>query len=152
MCFVSGYSNTLYYLTVLMQFHNNRSPDEHMDVLQKIMNQIRCVNSTTDVQRYEELMRLKEYLDYRIRSQEYEANIAAANGNAEELRAKYVKGKLDKFDNAEKSRAEQDKWGWSPLYRIFKEWPLPNFQKSPWTHTQEEWLELEKALLENVST
>ena len=104
-----------------MQLHNNRSPEEHMAVLQNIKNQTRCFNSPSDVQRYEELMRLKDYLEYRIRTREYEAKLAAANGNAEELRSNYVKVKLDKFDTAEKNRVEQDKWGWSPLYRIFKE-------------------------------
>ena len=152
MCFVSSFSNTMYDWTGLMQFQNNRSPKEHMVVFQKIKNQIRCFNSTLDVQRYEELMRLKDYLDYGIRTQKYEANLAVANGNAEELRSKYVKAKLDKFDDAEKSRAEQEKWGWSPLYCIFKEWPLPNFPKPPWVHTQNEWVEIEKTLLENVSS
>ena len=66
-----------------MQLHNNRSPEEHMAVLQNIKNQTRCFNSPSDVQRYEELMRLKDYLKYRIRTREYEAKLTAANGNAE---------------------------------------------------------------------
>jgi hypothetical protein len=90
-----------------MQFQNNCSPEEHIDVLQKIKNQIRCFNSPSDVQRYEKLMWLKDYLDYMIRIQEYEANLASANGSADKLHAKYVKTKLDKFDDAEKSRVEQ---------------------------------------------
>ena len=68
------------------------------------------------------------------------------------MRSNYVKAKLDKFDTGEKIRAEEDKWGWSPLYHIFKEWPLSNFPNSPWAHTQEEWVRLEKTLLDNVST
>ena len=123
-----------------------------MAVLQKIKNQIRCFNSTSDVQRYEELMLLNDYLDQRIRTQEYKTKVAAANGNVEELRAKYVKAKLDKFDDAEKCRAEQEKWRWSPFYRIFKEWPLSTVPKSPWAHTQAEWVEIENALLDNVSS
>ena len=123
-----------------------------MAVLQKIKSEIRCFNSTSDVQRYEELMRLKEYLDYRLCLQEYEANIAAKYGNAEELRAEYIKAKLDKFDTAERSRAEEEKWGWSPLYQIFKEWPLSKAPSSPWAHTQEEWVQIETLLLEDVST
>ena len=64
------------------------------------------------MQRYEELMHLKEYLNFRIQTREYEAKVAAANGNIAELRSQYVKDMLEKFDNAEKSRAEQEKWGW----------------------------------------
>ena len=134
-----------------VQFQNNRSPGEHMKLLQQIKNQLRCYNISTDVQRYEELLRLKDYLEYRIRQHEYEATLLAANGNAEELRIKYVNEKLDEFDDAEKIWAEQEKWGWSPLYRIFKEWPLQNFQKAPWSHTQGEWARLEATLLENCS-
>ena len=104
------------------------------------------------MQRYEELMHLKDYLSFKIQTREYEAEVAAANGNVAELRSAYVKDKLDEFDNAEKSRAEEEKWGWSPLYRIFQKWPLPNFRKSPWMHTQDEWEEIEKLLLENVAT
>lgn len=138
--------------TVFVQFQNSRSPEEHMVVLPKIKDQIRCFNSTWDVQRYEKIMRLKDYLVYRLQKHEYEANLAAANDNAEELRSKYVKDKLNKFDAAEENRAEQEKWGWSPLYRIFKEWSLSNFPQSPWAHTQEEWASLEAILMANVSS
>ena len=134
-----------------MQFQNNRTPEEVMDVLQKVKDHLRCFDSNSNVQRYEEIMRLKDYLDYRLRAREYEATVAALIGNAEELRAKYVKAKLEKFDIAEKSRAEEEKWGWSPLYRIFKEWSLSNAPMSPWAHTQEEWAEIENKLLVNVN-
>lgn len=123
-----------------------------MALLDKIKAQIGCFNSPSDVQRYEELMRLKDYLNYRICIREYEAKVAAAHGNVAGLRSQYVKAILDAFDDAERTRIEQEKWGWSPLYRIFKEWPLPNFQNSPWAHTEEEWVELEECLLSNVST
>ena len=152
MCLVSGFTNTMYDWLGLMQFQNNRSPEEYMVVLQKIKNRIRCFNSPSDVQRYEEFMCMKDYLDYRIRTQEYEANLAATNGKAKKLWSKYVKAKLEKFDNAEKNRAEQIKWEWSPLFCIFNEWPLSNFPNSPWAHTQDEWAEIEKTFLENVST
>lgn len=104
------------------------------------------------MQRYEELMRLKEYLFYLMRIRVYESNLAAAHGNIAELRSNYVKGKLEEYDNAEKSRVEQEKWGWSPIYRILKEWPLPGIPSSPWAHSHEEWVEIEKTLLETVST
>ena len=131
---------------------NSRDPVEHIALLSKIKAQIGCFNSTYDVQRFEELLRLKEYLTYRIRTRVYEANVAAAHGNIAELRSNYVNGKLTKYDNAEKDRAELEKWGWSPIYLILKRWPLSNFPSSPWSHTQEEWVEIEKTLLENVST
>ena len=135
-----------------MWFHNNRNPDDHIALLQKIKAQICYFNTRDNMQRYEELMRLKDYLSYRICLREYEANLAVAHGNINELRSKYVNDKLDKYDNAEKNRAEQEKWGWSPIYRILKEWPLSNFRTSPWAHTQDEWGEIEKILLENIST
>ena len=135
----------------MLQVKHNRSAEEVVAVLQKVKDQIQCFTSTVEVQRFEELMRLKDYLDYRVRLREYEASIAAANGNADKLRAKYVEAKLAKFDEAEKIRAEQEKWGWSPLFRIFKEWPLPNFPTSPWAHTHEEWAAMETALLAQFS-
>ena len=135
-----------------MQLQNNRSPEEHMAELMKIKDQTGCFNSSEDNHRYVELMKLKDYLEYLLRKREYEKSLAAANETAEELRSNYVKKKLEKFDNAVLIRAEQDKWGWSPLYSIFKEWPLSNFPKSPWSHTQEEWATLEQTLLANVST
>lgn len=131
---------------------NNRSLDEHMVLLEKIKAQVRCFNNPLDIQRYEELVRLKDYLNFRIRTREYEAIVAAANVNVAELRNQFVQKKLNKFDIMEKNRAEYQQWGWSPLYHIFKEWPLPNFRTSPWVHTQEEWIEIEKKLLENAST
>ena len=135
-----------------MQLQNNRSPEEHMAELMKIKDQTGCFNSSEDNHRYVELMKLKDYLEYLLRKREYEKSLAAANETAEELRSNYVKKKLEKFDNAVLIRAEQDKWGWSPLYSIFKEWPLSNFPKSPWSHSQEEWATLEQTLLANVST
>ena len=133
-------------------FQRKSSPAEHVALLEKIKAEIKCFNSDSDVQRYEELGRLKDYLEYRICTREYEAKLAAAHGNVAGLRSQYVKSVMDAFDDAEKSRAEEKLWGWSPLYLIFKEWPLPNFRKSPWAHTEAEWVELEKTLLENVST
>ena len=135
-----------------MQLQNNCTPEQHMAELMKIKDQTGCFNSSEDNHRYVELMKLKDYLEYLLRKREYEKSLAAANGTAEELRNNYVKKKLEKFDNAVLIRAEQDKWGWSPLYSIFKEWPLSNFPKSPWSHTQEEWATLEQTLLANVST
>ena len=135
-----------------MQLQNNRTPEQHMAELMKIKDQTGCFNSSEDNHRYVELKKMKDYLEYRLRLREYEASLAAANGTAEEMRSNYVRKKLEKFDNAVLLRAEQDKWGWSPLYSIFKEWPLSNFPKSPWSHTQEEWAALEQTLLASVST
>jgi len=78
------------------------NPVEHIELLTKIKAEISCFNSTYDVQRFEELLRLKEYLHYRIRTREYEANLAVVHGNIAELRSTYVNGKLAKYDNAEK--------------------------------------------------
>lgn len=73
-----------------------------MALLQKIKAQIGCFNSPSDVQRYEELMRLKDYLNYILRIREYEASLAAAHGNIAELRTKYINEKLHKYDIVEK--------------------------------------------------
>jgi hypothetical protein len=131
--------------------HNNHSSDEHMLLLEKIKTQVRCFNSPSTIQRYEELVRLKDYLNFRIQTREYETIVAAANENVTKLRNQFVQEKLNKFDIVEKNRAKYEQWGWSPLYHILKEWPLPNFRKFPWAHTKEEWVEIEKQLLENTS-
>ena len=104
------------------------------------------------MQKYEELMRLKNYLNYMMRTRVYEANLAVAHGNIAELRSKYINDKLEKYDNAEKNCVKHEKWGWSPIYRILKEWPMLTFQSSHWVRTQEEWVEINKTLFENVST
>ena len=123
-----------------------------MVIIEKIKAQVRCFNSPSNIQRYEELICLKDYLNFKIQTREYEDIIVAAHENVAELRHQFVQEKLNKFDIAEKNRTEHQQWGWSPLYHIFKEWPLPNFHKSPYAHTQEEWVEIKKNMLKNAST
>ena len=50
------------------------------------------------VQRYEELVKLKNYLQYKICLREFEESIAVVNGNVEELRKQYVEKQLHQFD------------------------------------------------------
>ena len=45
---------------------------------------------------------------------------------------------------------EEAKWKWSPLYQIFRRWPLRNFRNRPWDHTDGEWQEMSTVLLENT--
>ena len=86
-------------------FQGKISPEDHVALFEKIKGQIACFNNTTDVQRYEELMRLKDYMNFKIETREYEAKVAEVHGIVAELRSHYVRAIVDEFDNAEKSRA-----------------------------------------------
>ena len=121
-------------LHVIILLQIKTVPEEHVALLEKIKGQIACFNNMTDMQRYEELMRLKDYMDYTIESREYEAKVIAAHGNVAGLRKQYVDAILAEFDDAEKSRAEEANWD-GRISTLLMEWPLPNFRKSPWAHT-----------------
>jgi hypothetical protein len=81
---------------------------------------VRCLNSNTDMQRYNELMHLKEYLNLRLASREYEAKQVAANKDVEDLRKRFIGDELNKLNLAERTREEQDRWSWSPTFCILK--------------------------------
>lgn len=131
---------------------NSRSPSEHNALIYRIKAQVRCFKCNSDVQRYEELKNLKDYLHYRLALKEYESKVAAAAVSFEDFRRTHVENELKKFDMARKARLEDDKWRWSPLYQIFKTWPLSNYSVGPWDHTDHEWVEMSAVLLENVKT
>ena len=101
---------------------------------------------------YEQLEKLREYLQYRIDEREYTEKMAAAKLNFEEFRRNHVEDALRKFDRAEKERDEELKWSWSPLYQLFKKWPLQNFRPGPWDHSEAEWLEMSAVLVENTKS
>ena len=136
--------------TSLLQ--NTRTLEEHNALIERMKSQVMCFKSDSDVQRYEELKGLKDYLHYRIACTAYESQLATAAMTVEEMRRKHVDAQLLKFDLAEKGREEAQKWQWSPVYQIFKKWPLPNFPGAPWDHTESEWVELAAVLLENTTS
>ena len=129
-----------------------RTPEEHNALRDIIKSQVRCFKCTTDVQRYEELRNLKDYLHYRIAYTAYEDRLASAILTVDEQRRSYVDAELLKFDIAERREREAEKWQWSPLFQIFRKWPLPNFSAAPWEHTEAEWVEMTAVLLENVKS
>lgn len=66
-------------------------------------------------------MHLKDYLNFRIAYGEYKAKLAAANKDVEELHKTFVQDKVNKLGVVEKTREEQERWVWSPVFRILKE-------------------------------
>lgn len=131
---------------------STRTPEEHSALIERMKSQVRCFKSTSDVQRYEELKCLKDYMHYRIACSEYESQLATAAISVDELRRKHVHAMLKTFDLAEKERQEAEKWHWSPIFQIFKKWPLPSFPGAPWDHTESEWVELSAVLLESTTS
>lgn len=129
-----------------------RTPEEDDALQERMKAQVKCFKSNSDVDRYQELKGLKNYLNYRIACTKYEAQLAASASMVDEMRTKHVDAELLKFDLAEKARQESHKWHWSPIYQIFKKWPLPNFVAAPWDHTESEWVELSAVLLENMKS
>ena len=108
---------------LLLQLQKTIRPGEHNEFLDRIKAQVRCFDQNTDVQVYEQLEKLREYLQYRIDEREYTEKMAAAKLNFEEFRRNHVEDALRKFDRAEKERDEELKWSWSPLYQLLKKWP-----------------------------
>ena len=135
-----------------MQELINRTPEEHNDLLERVKSEVKCFKSNSDVQRYDKLRGLKDYINYRIAREAYETQLATAAITVEELRRNHVEAQLRKFDLAEKERQEAQKWHWSPIFQIFKKWPLRNFCGAPWDHTESEWVELSAVLLENIKS
>lgn len=129
-----------------------RTPAEDDALQERMKAQVKCFKSSSDVHRYQELKGLKNYLNYRIACTTYEAQLAASASMVDKMRRKHVDAQLLKFDLAEKAQQESQKWHWSPIYQIFKKWPLPNFVAAPWDHTQSEWVELSAVLLENMKS
>ena len=129
-----------------------RTPEEDDALQERMKAQVKCFKSNSDVNRYQELKGLKNYLNYRIACTTYEAQLAALASMVDKMRRKHVDAQLLKFDLAEKEREEAQKWHWSPVFQIFKKWPLPNFSAGPWEHTEVEWVELSAVLLENTKS
>lgn len=129
---------------------NTKTPGEYSEFLHKIKTHVKCFKCNSDVQVYEELKNLKDYLYYRIQQREYDAKVAAAKIRFEDFCKNHVEAELRKFDRAEKEKEEESKWKWSPLLQIFKKWPLRNFRDGPWDHTNKEWSEMSIVLLENT--
>ena len=131
---------------------NTKTPGEESEFLEKIKTQVKCFKCNSNIQVYEELKNLKDYLQYCIQQREYDAKVAAVKASFEEFRRKHVEAELRKFDRAVKEKEEESKWNWSPLYQIFKKWPLKNFRDGPWDHTDKEWLEMSAILLDNTKS
>lgn len=123
---------------------------EHSALTDIIKAQVRCFKCNSDLQRYEELKNLKDYLSYRIARKEYDDKVAAAAVSFEDFRRSHVESELRKYDLGVKAREERCRWRWSPLFQIFKQWPLSNYAAGPWDHTDAEWVEMSAVLLENV--
>ena len=72
------------------------------ELIEKIKAHVMCFKCNTDVQQYEELKNLKDYLHYRIAQREYEAKVAAAALSFEDFWRNHVQNELKNFDLAEK--------------------------------------------------
>lgn len=123
---------------------------EYSDHVDKVKAQVRALESASDVSVYEELKQLKQYLHYRMEEKEYIEKAAAAKENFEDFRRKHVEDALREFDRAVKEKEEESKWKRSPLYQLFKKWPIKNFRAGPWEHSEQEWLEMSAVLLQNT--
>ena len=73
---------------------NTKTPGEHSEFLDKIKTQVRCFKSNSDVQVYEELKNLKDYLHYHIQQREYDAKVATAKISFQDFRRNHVEAEL----------------------------------------------------------
>lgn len=124
--------------------------EEDGNLLDRMKAQVRRIKRESHMQSYEELKNFKDYLHYRVKQREYEAKVAAVQAQCENFCRNYVDAELRKFDLAKKEEEEVSRWSWSPLYHIFKKWPLRNFKDGPWDHTDIEWREMSTILLEST--
>ena len=60
------------------------------------------------MKKYDELIHLKDYLNFRIKSRMYEAKLASANKNVKGLCKMFLQDKFNKLDVVQKTRKEQD--------------------------------------------
>ena len=86
-----------------------------------------------------EFFNLEKYLTYRVSLSDYEEARIRALKELEVLKRTHVEDVLRKYDEEERRIWEQENWGWSSLYLIFKRWPLTHGPVAPWSHTDSEW-------------
>ncbi len=87
-----------------LSLQSTSTPKEHNALVERMKSQVRCFKSNSDVQRYEELKGLKDYLHYRIACTAYENQLATVAVTVDDMRRKHVDAQLLKFDLAEKER------------------------------------------------
>lgn len=102
----------------------------------------------TFMDRMQELKNLKLYLEYLKKKSEYEDSIKNAHSSLEARRVEYVRQKVTEFKNEELMKAEDDIWGWSPLFTLLKDIVPSSAPQRPWSHTEEEWAAILVALQE----
>ena len=64
----------------VLPLQNTKRPGEHSEFLDKIKALVMCLHHNTDVEVYDEVKNLRDYLQYRIDEKEYNDKVAAAKG------------------------------------------------------------------------
>ena len=89
-----SYFESHFYVLPVNTLQKSRIPGEHSEFLEKIKAQVRVFKTNTDVNVYNELKNLKDYLQYRIDLREYENKVAASKVNFETFRRNHVEATL----------------------------------------------------------
>ena len=97
-----------------------------------------------------ELQQFKKYLNFKLARATYDEAQVKAVGEWEPMRRVIVAEVLRNFDNQEKQTNGFKVWGWSPLFDIFKLWPVPNVVEGHGEHTEQKGSIFQNILIENV--
>ena len=111
-------------MLLMSYLQTTRTAEEHNALLDRNKLRINCFKCNSDVQRYEELKNLNNYLHYRIVYTSYEGQLASAALTVDELRKKHVNVKLLEFDMTERQQEEARRWHRSPLFKILRSNPF----------------------------
>lgn len=87
---------------------------------------------------FTEMRCLQDYLQYLRLKKQYEELKEGALETLNKAKEDYVLQELHKCEQHIKATEERSKWGWSPLYLLLKQHPLPSGPQCPWVHTKEE--------------
>ena len=104
-----SYIELYFYVLPVNTLQNSRRPGEHSKFLDKIKAQVRVFKTNSDVNVYEKLRNLKDYLHYCIEQREYDDKVATAKVNFETFRRNHVEDALQIFDRAVKEKEEESK-------------------------------------------
>ncbi|KAH9556486.1 hypothetical protein CY35_07G030600 [Sphagnum magellanicum] len=86
---------------------------------------------------FTEMRCLRDYLQYLRLKKQYKELKEGALETLNKEKEDYVLQELHKYEQHIKATEERSKWGWSPLYLLLKQHPLPSGPQCPWVHTKE---------------
>ena len=117
---------------------SKRTELEHEALASSLRVQLKCFQQKPPLDDIidAELQQSQKCLIFKLARTTYDEAQVRAVAKLEAMRRAIVAEALRNFDNQEKHANAFKVWGWSPLFHIFKLWPVPNIVERPWEHTE----------------